>query len=153
MLAVGEVGAILVRGLFGLIVGICDVLAACMCCCRVPFAERPDRDGYTYSTLAVRDEKASKRLQDRKIFQTKSFSPTVDLFSLPGKKNKVDDQDSHMEKLSASSSDKPKLDKDVIRAKMEEAKAAKRKANQDAKDMKKAMRKSISENNRKAKEQ
>ena len=52
-LAVGELGSVLSRGLFGLIVGICDVLAACMCCCRVPFEDRPDRDGYTYTTLAV----------------------------------------------------------------------------------------------------
>lgn len=51
-LGLGEFGSILCRGLFGVIVGICDVLAACMCCCQVPFSDRPDRDGYTYSTLA-----------------------------------------------------------------------------------------------------
>lgn len=49
--SVGEVGAILIRGLFGLIVGLCDVLAACMCCCQVPFSERPDRGTYTYSSI------------------------------------------------------------------------------------------------------
>lgn len=52
-LGIGEFGSIISRGLFGLIVGICDVLAACMCCCQVPFSDRPDRDGYTYSTLAL----------------------------------------------------------------------------------------------------
>ncbi|UZJ56982.1 hypothetical protein CBS101457_006302 [Exobasidium rhododendri] len=52
-LALGEVGSLLVRGVFGLVVGICDILAACMCCCRVPFSDRPDRDGYTYTTLAT----------------------------------------------------------------------------------------------------
>lgn len=50
-LAIGEIGALLVRGIFALIVGICDVTAASMCCCRVPFSDRPDRDGYTYSTV------------------------------------------------------------------------------------------------------
>ncbi|PWO01066.1 hypothetical protein FA09DRAFT_335706 [Tilletiopsis washingtonensis] len=51
-LAIGEIGSILVRGIFGLLIGLCDVLAALSCCCRVPWSERPDRTSYTYHTAA-----------------------------------------------------------------------------------------------------
>lgn len=49
-LAVGEIGAVLVRGLIGLVVSLCDLLAAVSCCYRVPWSERPDRSFYTYTT-------------------------------------------------------------------------------------------------------
>lgn len=91
-LAVGEVGAILVRGLFSLIVGLCDVLAACACCCQVPFAERPDRAGYTYTTLALRSGAPTERMADKPKFSGKAFARVQSnkLFALPavGKKTK-----------------------------------------------------------------
>lgn len=62
-LGVGQLSSVLVRGAFGLVVGICDVLAACMCCWQVPFSDRPDRDGYTYATLNADISKAQ-------LFQT-----------------------------------------------------------------------------------
>ncbi|PWN35163.1 uncharacterized protein FA14DRAFT_160432 [Meira miltonrushii] len=87
-LAVGEVGAMLVRGLFSLLVGLCDVLAACMCCCQVPFSERPDRNGYTYNTMALRTD----NLADKPKFSGKAFAKVQKnkLFTLPaaGVKNK-----------------------------------------------------------------
>jgi hypothetical protein len=55
-LGLGEVASMLTRGVFGLIVGICDVLAACMCCWQVPFSDRPDRDRYTYTTLLLNNK-------------------------------------------------------------------------------------------------
>lgn len=82
-LAVGEVGAILVRGVFALLVGICDVLAACACCCQVPFSERPDRNGYTYTTLALREGAPAERLADKPKFSGKAFTKTHKLFALP----------------------------------------------------------------------
>jgi hypothetical protein len=48
-LAVGEISAVLVRALFGIVVSLCDLLAAISCCCRVPWSERPDRAYYSYS--------------------------------------------------------------------------------------------------------
>lgn len=80
-LAVGEVGAILIRGLFSLIVGLCDILAACACCCQVPFSERPDRNGYTYTTMALR----SDNLADKPKFTSKTFAKVSKnkLFALP----------------------------------------------------------------------
>lgn len=50
-LAVGEIGSLLVRGIFGLLVGCCDLLAAVSCCCTVPYSERPDRTSYTVTSL------------------------------------------------------------------------------------------------------
>ncbi|TKY86770.1 hypothetical protein EX895_004410 [Sporisorium graminicola] len=47
-LAVGEIGAVLVRGIFGIVVSLCDLLAAISCCYRVPWSERPDRATYTF---------------------------------------------------------------------------------------------------------
>ncbi|EST07583.1 hypothetical protein PSEUBRA_002669 [Kalmanozyma brasiliensis GHG001] len=49
-LALGEIGAVLVRGVFGIIVNLCDLLAAVSCCYRVPWSERPDRSFFSYST-------------------------------------------------------------------------------------------------------
>lgn len=49
-LALGEIGAVLVRGVIGVIVTLCDLLAATSCCYRVPWSERPDRSSFTYST-------------------------------------------------------------------------------------------------------
>ncbi|PWN47352.1 hypothetical protein IE53DRAFT_254542 [Violaceomyces palustris] len=51
MLAIGEIGSVLVRGVFAIVVGLLDVLAAASCCYRVPWSERPDREFYTYSSL------------------------------------------------------------------------------------------------------
>ena len=48
-LALGEIGAVLTRGIIGIIVGLCDVLAATSCCCRVPWSDRPDRSTYTFA--------------------------------------------------------------------------------------------------------
>ncbi|GAC96361.1 ribosomal DNA transcription factor [Pseudozyma hubeiensis SY62] len=49
-LAIGEIGAVLVRAIIGIVVSLCDLLAAISCCYRVPWSERPDRSFYTYST-------------------------------------------------------------------------------------------------------
>ena len=49
-LAIGEIGAVLVRALIGIVVSLCDLLAAVSCCYRVPWSERPDRSFYTYTT-------------------------------------------------------------------------------------------------------
>lgn len=49
-LAIGEIGAVLVRAIIGIVVSLCDLLAAVSCCYRVPWSERPDRSFYTYST-------------------------------------------------------------------------------------------------------
>lgn len=48
-LAVGEIGAVLVRAIIGIVVSLCDLLAAISCCYRVPWSERPDRSSFTYS--------------------------------------------------------------------------------------------------------
>lgn len=40
-LALGEVAAVLVRGVVGLLVGLLDLLAALACCWRVPWSQRP----------------------------------------------------------------------------------------------------------------
>lgn len=53
-LAVGEIASVLVRGIFAILVGLCDILAAISCCWRVPFSQRPDRETYTYDTLNKR---------------------------------------------------------------------------------------------------
>ncbi|SPO23102.1 uncharacterized protein UTRI_01780 [Ustilago trichophora] len=47
-LAIGEIGAVLVRAVIGIVVSLCDLLAAISCCYRVPWSERPDRSFYTY---------------------------------------------------------------------------------------------------------
>ncbi|CAO1617200.1 unnamed protein product [Parajaminaea phylloscopi] len=52
-LALGEIGSILVRGIFTLLVGLCDVLAAASCCWRVPYDERPDRNTYVFSAASA----------------------------------------------------------------------------------------------------
>ncbi|CBQ71829.1 conserved hypothetical protein [Sporisorium reilianum SRZ2] len=49
-LALGEIGAVLVRAIFGIVVSLCDLLAAISCCYRVPWSERPDRSFYTFQT-------------------------------------------------------------------------------------------------------
>ncbi|CEH19386.1 hypothetical protein CBOM_06714 [Ceraceosorus bombacis] len=54
-LAIGEISSILIRGIFSLLIGLCDVLAAISCCCRVPYSERPGRSGYTYDTVLLAD--------------------------------------------------------------------------------------------------
>lgn len=48
---VGEIASVLVRGIFAVLVGLCDILAAISCCWRVPFSQRPDRETYTYDTI------------------------------------------------------------------------------------------------------
>ncbi|SAM80350.1 uncharacterized protein UBRO_02397 [Ustilago bromivora] len=50
-LAVGEIGAVLSRALIGIVVSLCDLLAAISCCYRVPWSQRPDRSFFTYSSL------------------------------------------------------------------------------------------------------
>ncbi|CCF53571.1 hypothetical protein NDA11_000350 [Ustilago hordei] len=50
-LAVGEIGAVLSRALIGIVVSLCDFLAAISCCYRVPWSQRPDRSFFTYSSL------------------------------------------------------------------------------------------------------
>jgi hypothetical protein len=53
-LAIGEIGSILVRGIFGLLIGLCDVLAALSCCCRVPWSEvRGGRGGACVMLLSA----------------------------------------------------------------------------------------------------
>lgn len=52
-LAIGEISSILVRGIFSVLVAICDVLASVACCWRVPYDERPDRQTYQYNLAAV----------------------------------------------------------------------------------------------------
>lgn len=42
-LAIGEIGAVLVRGVFGILIGLLDLLAALSCCWRVPWSQRPTR--------------------------------------------------------------------------------------------------------------
>ncbi|KAJ1027454.1 hypothetical protein NDA18_003460 [Ustilago nuda] len=49
-LAVGEIGAVLSRALIGIVVSLCDLLAAISCCYRVPWSQRPDRSFFTYSS-------------------------------------------------------------------------------------------------------
>ncbi|EPQ28916.1 uncharacterized protein PFL1_06873 [Pseudozyma flocculosa PF-1] len=61
-LAVGEISAVLVRALFGLVVVLCDVLAAVSCCWRVPWSERPDRSTYSYDTRLLADVGGQKVL-------------------------------------------------------------------------------------------
>jgi hypothetical protein len=88
-LGIGELGSILVHGIFGLIVGICDVLAACMCCCQVPFSDRPDRDGYTYSTVnnsivnLAKSSQPPKFKSSLQVIEEKSSSEEVSSSSLP----------------------------------------------------------------------
>ncbi|CDR99197.1 uncharacterized protein SPSC_02866 [Sporisorium scitamineum] len=48
-LALGEIGAVLVRAMFGIVISLCDLLAAISCCYRVPWDQRPDRAFYTFS--------------------------------------------------------------------------------------------------------
>lgn len=52
-LALGEIGAVLVRAIIGIVVSLCDLLAAISCCYRVPWSERPDRSFYAYTTNAA----------------------------------------------------------------------------------------------------
>lgn len=47
-LALGEIGAVLVRAVIGIVVSLCDLLAAISCCYRVPWSERPDRTSFTF---------------------------------------------------------------------------------------------------------
>ncbi|PWZ00653.1 hypothetical protein BCV70DRAFT_160059 [Testicularia cyperi] len=55
-LALGEIGAVLVRAIFGIVISLCDLLAAISCCYRVPWSERPDRSYFNYQTnLATTD--------------------------------------------------------------------------------------------------
>ncbi|KDN47342.1 hypothetical protein K437DRAFT_255884 [Tilletiaria anomala UBC 951] len=53
LLAIGEIGSILIRGLFAILVGLCDILAAISCCCTVPWSQRPDRTGFSADTLSA----------------------------------------------------------------------------------------------------
>ncbi|SNX83277.1 uncharacterized protein MEPE_01984 [Melanopsichium pennsylvanicum] len=61
-LAIGEVGAVLVRGIIGIVVTLCDLLAAISCCYRVPWSERPDRSFYTYTVTNTVPEGANTML-------------------------------------------------------------------------------------------
>ena len=147
-LAVGEVGSLLARGLFGLIVGICDVLAACMCCCQVPFSERPDRNGYTYTTLATK-----KTLVNKTKFSNASFAAIPK--SVSNAKTVSDDEsdvnDKPAEKVVAPAAEEKKLseettpatveatqDKAALKTKAAEEKTAKKVAASEAKKAKKA---------------
>ncbi|CAO1638707.1 unnamed protein product [Sympodiomycopsis kandeliae] len=51
-LAIGEIGSILIRGIFSILVSLCDLLASVSCCWRVPYDERPDRQTYQFHNLA-----------------------------------------------------------------------------------------------------
>lgn len=48
-LAMGEIGAVLVRAVVGILVSLCDCLAAVSCCYRVPWSERPDRSDFIFT--------------------------------------------------------------------------------------------------------
>lgn len=52
LLAIGEIGSVLVRVLFATFAGLCDVVAAVSCCWRVPYDERPDRNNYVSSVTS-----------------------------------------------------------------------------------------------------
>lgn len=62
LLAIADIGVVLIRGVIAVLVSLCDLLASCACCYRVPWDERPDRDTYTYSTVM----KASAAQQHRR---------------------------------------------------------------------------------------
>lgn len=101
-LGIGEVASLLVRGVFGLVIAALDVLAACMCCCRVPFRDRPDRDGYTYASArtpvvmskyqdgaapasdaaATKDKRTFRKMDTRKFSKT-SFGAPMQMFVKP----------------------------------------------------------------------
>lgn len=65
-MAAGEISSILVRGIFSILVSLCDVLASISCCWRVPYDERPDRQTYTFNTLAEPLESPRPSLLTRK---------------------------------------------------------------------------------------
>ncbi|KAK0555793.1 hypothetical protein OC846_000363 [Tilletia horrida] len=69
-LAVGEIASVLVRGVFTIIVGLCDVLAALMCCCRRPWHDRPSRypyDGEYTTMLNVGGQQVLKNIGNQPI--------------------------------------------------------------------------------------
>jgi hypothetical protein len=52
-LFIGEIGSLLVRGIFSFLVGLCDCLAAWSCCCQVPWAQRPNRTSYDFRSMGT----------------------------------------------------------------------------------------------------
>ncbi|CAD6884249.1 unnamed protein product [Tilletia controversa] len=85
LLAIGEIASVLVRGIFTIIVGLCDVLAAISCCCRRPWSRRPSRgpyDGQYDTILNVGGEQVLKKLaqqpvKEKKVQETKSDEVTI----------------------------------------------------------------------------
>ncbi|PWN25762.1 hypothetical protein BDZ90DRAFT_61982 [Jaminaea rosea] len=68
-LLLGEILSVLTRGIFTLLVGICDILAAASCCCRVPYDQRPDRGTFVYSNAITKDVGGNKVLNKMVISQ------------------------------------------------------------------------------------
>ncbi|KAL9935211.1 hypothetical protein V8E36_005559 [Tilletia maclaganii] len=80
-LAIGEIASVLVRGIFTIVVGLCDVLAAVSCCCRRPWSDRPSRgqyDGQYQTMLNVGGEQVLKNLAKQPVTDSKPATEKAD---------------------------------------------------------------------------
>ncbi|KAK0561068.1 hypothetical protein OC844_003415 [Tilletia horrida] len=79
-LAVGEIASVLVRGIFTILVGLCDVAAALSCCYRRPWSRRPARGAYDgeYDTmLNVGGQQVLKNLAKQPVLDKKEKKPVA----------------------------------------------------------------------------
>lgn len=121
-LALGEILSVLTRGIFSVLVGICDVLAAASCCWRVPYDQRPDRGTFVYSNAITKDVGGGKVLgkvvksQEERARRREELLKKGEGEKLGGEESKLGDEEGatpgaaaveHGEKAVEAEGDKP----------------------------------------------